>query len=140
MYSLSQSLPKLDSITIMASDPNDYYVRDWNIFNVNPGIYQGNGVWSGGTPIMSINLPSDSTWTIELEPGNYWFVIGQTGGSDYGTYSGTINGKAFSNADINNPIQFTVGNANIESNFVWIAIGAAAIIVGVFFVMRRKKG
>ena len=100
-------------VVIKASDPSDSYVRDWNIFTVDPsGTYQGGGVWSAGSPIKTAYFTKSGTWSLSLNQGTYYLVIGQSGGASYGTYSGsiTVDGAAmtFANADVNHAIPFTV--------------------------------
>ena len=101
------------AVTIHATDPYDYYVRDWNIFAIDPsGTYTGGGVWSAGSPLITSYHHSGDTWSLNLNDGTYYLVIGQSGGTSYGTYYGeiSINGTSinFTGADVNHAIQFTV--------------------------------
>ncbi len=98
---------------INAVNNSDPYQRDWNIFTRDPtGTYQGGGVWSIGNPLKSVNKMSGGTWEVTLPKGTYYLLIGQSGGSGYGTYNGTItvNGASipFAGVDINHSAQFTV--------------------------------
>jgi len=90
--------PPLGNVTIYAVDPDDPYLRDWNIYTAFPG-----------TKIQTTNKASGNTWVTELPSGTYYFNVGQSGGAAYGTYSGTINGISFSGVDVNHAVQFTVG-------------------------------
>jgi len=108
-------------VTIQASDPSDSYLRDWNIFTYDPtGTYIGNGKWSSGTPLKTSYYTRSGTWSVNLNSGTYYLVIGQTGGESYGTYSGeiSINGVSmhFTNADINHAIKFNVPLQGNTSN------------------------
>lgn len=95
---LMVSLLSPATVVITASDPNDPYNRDWNIYTSFPG-----------TPILTAIHSSEDTWAVDLAPGTYYFNVGQTGGPAYGTYSGTINGVPFSGVDASHAAQFTVG-------------------------------
>ena len=109
------------TVTIQASDSSDSYLRDWNIFTYDPtGTYIGNGKWSSGTPLKTSYYTRSGTWSVNLNSGTYYLVIGQTGGESYGTYSGeiSINGVSmhFTNADINHAIKFNVPLQGNTSN------------------------
>lgn len=101
------------SVTFHASDPYDYYLRDWNIFTVDPtGTYKGGGVWGVGAPLKISYFTTSGTWNVNLTSGTYYFLIGQSGGEAYGKYSGEISSggisMSFSGADVNHAIPFTV--------------------------------
>jgi len=101
------------TVTIRASDPSDFYTRDWNIFTYDPtGTYIGNGKWSSGTPLKTSYYTRSGTWSVNFNSGTYYLVIGQTGGESYGSYSGEISisgvSMQFTNADINHAIKFNV--------------------------------
>lgn len=89
------------TVVITASDPSDPYSRDWNIYTSFPGVL-----------IQTTNDTFGGTWTVDLPTGTYYFNVGQSGGSAYGTYSGAINGVPFSGVDVNNAAQFTVGGVS----------------------------
>jgi len=94
--------------SIYAEDSSDPYLREWVIFTSAP-TYLGGGQWTP-TPIAYTEKYSGDNWYVELPNGTYYFAIGQSGGSNYGTYSGhiTVNGitQNFSGVDVNNPFQF----------------------------------
>jgi hypothetical protein len=101
------------TITIQAVNNSDPYLRDWDIFTRDPtGTYQGGGVWSIGNPLKTTDKMSGGTWEVTLPKGTYYLLIGQSGGSGYGTYSGTItiNGASipFAGVDVNHAAQFTI--------------------------------
>ena len=141
------------TVTITASNPNDIFPRDWNVFTTDPsGKYVGGGQWEGGiTPIRYDVFYQPHTWTIDLPDGTYYFIIGQSGGSAYGTYSGTINGTPFSGVDINRAEPFTIGiitpppsNGGTPTTPIttWIALGAISIGgIGLllYFATRKRK-
>lgn len=123
------------SVQIIASDPSDPYLRDWNIYTSFPAM-----------PSLTINKFSGDTWTVDLPVGTYYFNVGQSGGAAYGTYSGTINGVAFSGVDVAHAAQFTVGEGDggdggdgEPTNWVLIAAIAAIIIAVLIFVWWRWK-
>lgn len=121
MFLSSLVLATSYTVTIHAADPYDGYLRDWNIFDIDPsGTYVGGGVWTAGTPLMTSYFYSGATWSVNLNEGIYYLVIGQSGGPSYGTYSGeiSINGVnlTFTGADVNNAIEFTVPLVTNQSN------------------------
>ena len=85
------------NITITASDPSDPYLRDWalTVDRPMPPIQYDNSadgyetLYSGDTMTFSATLSSG--------PHYLMFIIGQSGGPSYGTYSGTItiNGQVY---------------------------------------------
>jgi hypothetical protein len=90
------------SITISASDPLDQlYTRDYHILD---------GENNDVVPVAI--LKSGSTWNVQLQPGTYKLKIGQSGGSAYGSYAGSITGQgvsaSFSGLDNATPFTFAV--------------------------------
>ena len=85
------------NITITASDPSDPYLRDWalTIDRPMPPIQDDmsadgyEALYSGDTMTFSAMLSSG--------PHYLMFIIGQSGGPSYGTYSGaiSINGQVY---------------------------------------------
>ncbi len=102
-----------NTVIIEAINNADPYPRDFNIFTQNPdGKYLGGGVWSIGEPIRKAIYGNGGRWELNLASGTYYLLIGQSGGSGYGTYSGVIsvNGASipFAGADVNHSVRFTV--------------------------------
>lgn len=101
------------TIKITGDDPNDQGIRDWNIFTNPPGSYLGGGQWSGGAPVQQAFKQTSDSWQLDLPPGTYYFLIGQSGGPNYGTYTGTIqvgNGPAmpYTGVDANHAVTIAV--------------------------------
>ncbi len=84
-----------NTIAMTASDPQDSYPRYWEIFIGRfPGYYKGNGVyqnassysvaeWSGAHISYNYAFPTAIGNTI-------YFLVTQSGGNSYGTYSGNV--------------------------------------------------
>jgi hypothetical protein len=93
------------SFSVTASDAEDPYLRDWTLLVDGQSIAQK-------TEVSGATMSANST----LQPGSHSLEIeiSQSGGSSYGTYSGTatINGQSypFSGVDVSNPasIPFTI--------------------------------
>jgi hypothetical protein len=106
-------------ISVYASDPADPYLRDWGLTIDRPMVPEqdGNIVGYIGADAYG-NYFSDYTMTLNwtFSPGPHYliFIVGQSGGPDYGTYSGTvtINGQTynFSGVDVTHSatIDFTI--------------------------------
>lgn len=108
---------QVTSVVIQASDPNDSYARYWAVTFDRPMppmvSFQGyvgadvNEVHPNGDP-MTVQ------WVLSAGSQYLQFVVSQSGGPRYGTYSGTIiiNGQTynFSGVDAADPamINFTV--------------------------------
>lgn len=88
------------AVTITATDSNDPYVRNWTIYT------------GGSTQVTQQQHTSGQNMNVNVPSGNYTVIISQSGGSSYGTYSGTIQTPsgtgAFSGADSTHAIAFTV--------------------------------
>lgn len=154
-------------IDITATDSKDTYLRYWDLFvDQAPGSYQGGGLYSNTPAVSEGHYSGDSMSTsIDLDPGSHtlYLVVTQTGGSGFGTYSGSISvaGKSqqFSGVAYNAPYKFSV---NVPSDStqpptstggggtgtgkvgdflseygIWIAV-AVAIIVLVAVVLYRR--
>ena len=100
----------LVTVYVTATDALDPYLRTWAIFvDTPPGAYLGNGVWGGGTPSASESRASGNTMWAYLQlsagPHTIYFIVSQSGGPIFGTYSGTetINGVShpFTGVDAN---------------------------------------
>jgi hypothetical protein len=101
-----------------------------------------------GVPIQTVNKTSGDSWVLELDAGTYFFNVGQSGGSEYGTYSGTINDVPFSGVDNTHATQFTVGAPNNGGDgaaepipvITWVAVGVVslALAVGAIWYFRKK--
>jgi hypothetical protein len=104
-------------VTVKASDKLDPYLRDWNLFiDRAPGQYLGGGVFSGGKPdyVKYEYSGMTATYKIYLTPGTHtiYLDIGQSGGSKYGVYNGTMSISAltytFNGLNVNVPFARTV--------------------------------
>jgi hypothetical protein len=94
------------SIVITASDPNDPYLRDWALTIDRPmPPAQGSSGYIGGDGYEALYSGSTMTFLKTLSAGPHYliFIIGQSGGPSYGTYSGTItiNGKVYNFSGVN---------------------------------------
>jgi hypothetical protein len=100
-----------DNVTISATNPQDVYVRDWNVFTSDPaGKYVGNNVWHANGRIERV-MASGQSVVLSLARGTYWFIIGSN--PEYGGYTGTItlsSGQtiSFSGVNWNKSVSFTV--------------------------------
>jgi hypothetical protein len=88
------------TIVITASDPNDPYLRDWALTIDRPMVpEQGASGYIGGDGYETLYSGDTMTFTTTLSDGPHYlvFIIGQSGGPSYGTYSGTItiNGQVY---------------------------------------------
>lgn len=130
--------PLTITVTITASDSLDPFIRYWNIYSSFPQEL-----------VHAVENGSGGTWTVQLDPGTYYFNVDQSDGSDRGTYSGTINGNPFNGVDINHAVQFTVGagtppvgngetTSPATSTNTWIAIGAisTAVVIGAILLFK----
>ena len=104
-------------IVITASDPGDPWVRTWDITFDRPMPPMGPGGYHHGADIIADHCSGDImsfNWTFSAGAHYMVFDVTQTGGPEYGTYSGTItiNGQeySFSGIDGNNlaTIEFTI--------------------------------
>jgi hypothetical protein len=83
-------------ISITAYDLRDiFYVRTWAVFvDKPPGAYLGNSKWAAGAPVFSIlgRSGAKESGTLPITSGTHtvYFVISQSGGTRYRTYSGTV--------------------------------------------------
>ncbi len=109
--------PTVTNIQIQASDPNDYYSRTWDVvFDRSMPPLNGWGDHAGSDVDEAHSSGDTMTFQWNLAGGAHYliFAITQTGGPDYGVYSGTItiNGNMynFSGLDENHTvtIDFTV--------------------------------
>lgn len=88
--------------SVTASDSEDRITRVWAVFvDTKPGNYKGSGTWAAGKPAfraVSRQGKTKST-TLSLTSGQHtiYFIVSQSGGPKYGSYSGTatINGTSF---------------------------------------------
>jgi hypothetical protein len=87
---------KAGTVIITASNPKDPYLRDWHVQDAS------------GKSIKVENHTSGQSMSVELTPGNYVFIIGQTGGDAYGKYSGTVGTLPFDSVDNDEGFSFTV--------------------------------
>jgi hypothetical protein len=106
-------------ISVYASDLADPYLRDWGLTIDRPMVPEQYGIQVGyiGADAYG-NYYSGSTMTLNwtFTPGPHYliFIVGQSGGPSYGTYSGaiTIGGQTykFSGVDENHSVRidFTV--------------------------------
>jgi hypothetical protein len=99
-------------IVVHAIDPNDTVLRDWGLTIDRPMTPEQDGSGYVGADGYQ-NLYSGSNMTVlkMLSPGPHYliFIIGQSGGPSYGTYSGTIaiNGRVydFSGVDVKHSVR-----------------------------------
>lgn len=96
------------NISVTASDSSDSYLRYWEIFiDTPPGKYSGNaGIYANTSNLTYVEFSgSTMVYNTYLKPGTHkaYFVVTQTGGSTYGTYSGnmTINSKRYPFSGLN---------------------------------------
>jgi hypothetical protein len=88
------------TVVIHAYDSLDPYVRDWALTIDRPmPPPQGSMGYVGGDAYETHVSGSTMTFSKTLSSGSHYlvFIIGQTGGPSYGTYSGTItvNGQVY---------------------------------------------
>jgi hypothetical protein len=110
MYQLIPAEPT--PIEVTASDPEDTFGRYWEAWvDQAPGNYLGNGKYANPADFSSVQR-SGKTVTYDISAyGQHtlYFVVTQSGGSKFGTYSGTVtvSGKAtpFSGVDCNHPAE-----------------------------------
>jgi hypothetical protein len=108
------------SVNMYASDPYDPYLRYWEIFSKFPGAYKNNGVYANNSALSSA-LWSGSTMTIPPAYYNstFYFLITQSGGSAYGSYSGiihAINGDTpFFGLDVYHALELTLSSGSVIS-------------------------
>jgi hypothetical protein len=102
------------NVTINANDSNDQYLRDWAVTfdRPMPPIIYNDNLGYVGSDDQEAHISGDTMtvrWTLSAGPHYLMFIVSQCGGSDYGTYSGTItiNGQAynFSGVDCTNPVR-----------------------------------
>jgi hypothetical protein len=102
----------MTKIAIYATDPQDQYLRDWGLTIDRPMPPEQDGSGYVGADGYE-NLYSGYTMTVlktlSLGPHYLIFVVGQSGGPSYGTYSGTItiNGHVyeFGGVDVANSVR-----------------------------------
>jgi hypothetical protein len=98
----SPTITSPTKISVYASDPADPYLRDWGLTIDRPMVPEQDGIQVGfiGADAYG-NYTSGSTMTLNwtFSPGPHYliFIVGQSGGPSYGTYSGTItmNGQTY---------------------------------------------
>jgi hypothetical protein len=109
--------PTVTTIQIHASDPNDYYPRTWDVVFDRPMPPLAAGGDHVGSDVDEAHSSGDTmTFQWNLAGGAHYliFAVTQTGGPDYGVYSGTItiNGNTYnfsgSDADHTVRIDFNV--------------------------------
>lgn len=110
----TQSSGGSNSVTITANDVNDPFPRDIQIFTSDPsGKYSGGGEYSGMSNVASSVVTSGGSWTVNLNKGTYYLIVGQSGGASYGTYAGSItptgqNPISYQGVDCNHAARFTI--------------------------------
>lgn len=82
-------------VVVCASDSADYILRDWGLTIDRPMVaeQEGNLVGYIGADAYGNYLSGDTltlSWTFSPGPHYLVFVVGQSGGPSYGTYSGTV--------------------------------------------------
>ncbi len=64
--------------------------------------------------MQKVDKSSGGTWNLTLPKGTYYLLIGQSGGSGFGTYSGSLicagQTFVFSGLDVNHSFKFVVPN------------------------------
>lgn len=109
--------PTVTTIQIHASDPNDYYPRTWDVVFDRPMPPLGPGGDHVGSDVDESHSSGDTmTFQWNLVRGAHYliFAVTQTGGPNYGVYSGTItiNGNTYDfsglDADHTVKVDFTV--------------------------------
>jgi len=90
----------MTKVVVYAVDPDDNLLRDWGLTIDRPMPPEQDGSGYVGADGYQ-NLLSGDTMTVlkTLSAGSHYliFIVGQSGGPSYGTYSGTItiNGRAY---------------------------------------------
>ncbi len=126
-------------LTVNASDSSDQYVRDWELFSSYPGHYVSSGSYANATPFYSTIEGSSGSVKVTLPSasGTYYFAITQSGGSSYGTYSGSVStstgGFAFSGLDVNHILEISVSDGAITGVQV-ISVAATTTVTPSFSV------
>jgi hypothetical protein len=109
--------PANTTVVITASDPIDFYGRYWAVTFDRPMPPQQGMNGYVGADVNEMHNSGDTMtvlWTLLAGPNYLIFAITQTGGSSYGTYSGTItiNGQAYAFSGVygGHPVQinFTI--------------------------------
>ena len=111
------------TVSVTASDPSDLaFSRDAYVFvDSPPGSYLGGGKYSNSNPFASsLVSPFGSTFNVDLTSllgaaHILYFIVTQSGGSSYGTYSGTFGGVPFSGVDVNDYATFQMSSSGAIS-------------------------
>jgi hypothetical protein len=102
-------------ISVQAVDNLDIFVRFWDFwFDKMPGSYLGGGKYTTPPDVSEVHVQGQTmTISAPLSAGSHdiYFAITQTGGSSYGTYSGTMliggTSSPFSGVDFANPLRIS---------------------------------
>lgn len=101
---------KTTNVSVKASDPSDIYARTWSIFTADPGAYQGGGQYGTSAAAEEDHTSGDSMSVTVPSASAMWFTATQSGGSNFGSYAGTItvNGNtiSFDGVDASHPFKF----------------------------------
>jgi hypothetical protein len=121
---LPTSLPISDALTVTGYDPSDASGRYLEIFvDTYPGAYLGYGRYANASSYYT-NIPTETNYTYLLNlNGSHtiYVLITQSGGSSYGTYSGSIsingaNTVNYNGVDAHHAVKLTILNSKIVNS------------------------
>jgi len=121
---LPTSLPVSDALTVTGYDSSDPFIRYLEIFvDTYPGAYLGSGRYTNASSYYTyIHTETNYTYLLNLNGSHTIYVlITQSGGSSYGTYSGSIsingaNTVNYNGVDAYHAVKLTILNSKIVNS------------------------